>query len=74
MYRTWTASAGDAETLARELEVHLNEFAETVLSVSYAVDTNHHVLVVYTPIDPAALVAREEAVTLAEHIIDSTPS
>jgi hypothetical protein len=74
VYRTWTASAEDAETLARALEIHLNEFAEDVLSVSYAVNEAHHVLVVYTPIEPIALAEDEAAVAVAEQIIDSAPS
>ena len=74
MYRTWTASARDAQSLARALEIHLNEFAETVLSVSSAVDDAHHVLVVYEPIEPSAIAADETAVEVAEKIIDSAPS
>jgi hypothetical protein len=74
MYRTWTASAQDAESLARALEIHLNEFADAVLSVSYAVSQAHYVLVVYTPIDPTRLAEDEAAVAVAEQIIDSAPS
>jgi hypothetical protein len=73
MYRTWTASADDAVTLARELEIHLNEYAEAVLSVSYSVDTAHHVLVVYTPIDPSELAAQRAVFAEVEQLIDSAP-
>jgi hypothetical protein len=68
VYRAWTASAGDGEALARVLEAHLNEFAEEVLSVSYAVTEEHHVLAVYRPIEPRG--DSLEAVAVAEHIVD----
>lgn len=69
MYRTWTGSAEDAITVARALEVHLNEYAEEIVSVSYAVSGAHHVLAVYREIE--ALGHEEEAaVTVAEEILD----
>lgn len=71
MYRTWTASGEDASRLARELETHLNEYAGEIVTVAYAVDRLHHVLVVYTAIDMAAE-AGEEAVAAAESIIDES--
>lgn len=70
MYRTWTTSAGDAETVARDLEAHLNEFAAEVISVTYAVGAEHTVLAVYRAIDVAGSVSEEAVVTAAEHIID----
>jgi hypothetical protein len=66
MYKTWVSSAADAETLARDLEVHLNEFASEVISVSYAVSNVHSVLAVYRDIDHST----EAAVAVAEQIID----
>lgn len=72
MYRTWTASGSDAQSVARELEAHLNEYADSVVSISYAVDGEHHVLVVYTPIEMTAI-TEESAVAVAEHIIDASP-
>lgn len=49
MYQVWTASADSAEALEHKLEVQLNEFADEVVSVSYAVTDSggHHVLLVY---------------------------
>ncbi|GAC1321154.1 MAG: hypothetical protein NVSMB22_06320 [Chloroflexota bacterium] len=70
MYKTWTAHAEDADALARSLEAHLNEFAEEVVSVSYAIGTDHCVLAVYRQIDAGTDVREEAAVTLAEKIID----
>ena len=70
MYRTWTSSADDAATLARELEIHLNEYAEQVVSICYAVSGGHHVLVVYKEIETLAIAVEEAAVAEAEHIID----
>ena len=72
MYRTWVFSAPDSETLARNLEVHINEFADEIISVSYSVHTNHHVLVVYRGIDATSSEHEETAVSVAEHIIDGT--
>jgi hypothetical protein len=70
MYRTWVSSASDAETLARALEAHLNEHAEDIIAVSYAVTTAHHVLAVYREIDISTQQPVEAAVTVAEQIID----
>ena len=70
MYKAWSASAEDGTTLARGLEAHLNEFAHEVVSVSYAIDKDHHVLAVYRPVAPDVAQAHEAAVSLAEQIID----
>lgn len=70
MYKTWSTSAGDAGNLAQSLEAHLNEFAEDIVSVSYAVDGEHHVLVVYRPVE-ITLESADEAVAVAEQIIDT---
>lgn len=71
-FETWTSCSDNAESLARALEAHLNEFAATVISVAYAVTDVHHVLAVYEPIDAASTAAEEAAVTVAEQIIDGT--
>ena len=63
MYRVWTASADDPEELSRAVEVHLNEFAEEIISVGYAVDAGHHALVVYRPIEVGAVAAEAVATT-----------
>ena len=73
MYRTWTGSAADAETVARSLEAHLNEYAEHVISVSYAVGEGHYVLAVYTPVEITGTASQEAAVEIAEEIIDQLP-
>jgi hypothetical protein len=74
-FETWTSSADDAESLARSLEAHLNEFAERVISVSYSVNAGHHVLAVYEPVGPIAEGAvEEEAIIVAEQIIDGAHS
>ncbi len=70
MYKTWTSSHDDAETVARDLEVHLNEYAEEVISVAYSVDDRHHVLAVYRAIGPATEAQHEAAVSVAEQILD----
>jgi hypothetical protein len=74
MYRTWVFSAPDAESLARNLEIHINEFADEVVSVSYSVHTDHHVLVVYRAIETTSRERQEAAVSVAEHIIDEAQS
>jgi hypothetical protein len=74
MFKTWTASSGDVESLARELEVHLNEFADEVISVAYAVTDRHHVLAVYRLIDLSIEDREEAAVSVAEHIIEGAQS
>jgi hypothetical protein len=71
-FETWTSCNHDAESLARALEAHLNEFAERVISVAYAVTDLHYVLAVYEPVDAASSIAEEAAVTVAEQIIDGT--
>lgn len=68
MYVTWSHSAEDGDALARALEAHLNEFADEVISVSYAIDRAHHVLVVYRGIES---VADAQVVAVAEQIVDS---
>lgn len=70
MFKTWTSSAADPEILARSLEAHLNEFAQDVVAISYAVTDRHYVLAVYTEVLPLDDVVEEEAVALAEQIID----
>jgi hypothetical protein len=70
MYRSWTCSGENGESVARSLEAHLNEFAGEVVSVSYAVDETHYVLVVYRAI--AGLTeAPAIAVAEAEQILDT---
>lgn len=71
-YETWTSSDGDPQSLARALEAHLNEFAERVISVCYAVAGQHYVLAVYEPVEPAVAGGEEVAVIVAEQIIDGT--
>jgi hypothetical protein len=68
MFKAWTSSAANGESLARDLEAHLNEHADEVISVSYAVETDHYVLAVYRPVDSGG--QEEAAVAYAEHIID----
>ncbi|HLJ68894.1 MAG TPA: hypothetical protein VKX16_16175 [Chloroflexota bacterium] len=70
MYRTWTASAEDAESLARALEAHLNEFAEEVISVGYAVTGSHHVLAVYRELEGSLQAGA--VVAVAEQILDES--
>lgn len=70
MYKTWTAVGDDGDTVARDLEAHLNEFADEVVSVCYAVTGQHHVLAVYRAIEPVGEAAHEAAVSVAESIID----
>jgi hypothetical protein len=74
MYKTWCASHDDAEALSRDLEAHLNEYAEVVLSVSYSVTDRHHVLAVYKPVEFFDQARAEAAVTVAEQIIDQAQS
>lgn len=70
MYRAWTASADDPEELARAVEVHLNEFAEEIISVAYAVDRNHHVFVVYRPIEVEVAEAAAEVLATADALLE----
>ncbi len=72
MYKTWVSS-GDIVSLTRELEAHLNEFAEEVVSVAYAVNNGHHVLAVYKLVEPADETS-EAVVSVAEHIIEEAQS
>ena len=75
MFKTWTASDGDAEALARVVEGHLNEHADFIESVSYAVDEGrHHVLVVYRPLNATDEPQAEAAVSLAEDIVEQAQS
>ena len=69
MFKSWTTSADDAESLARNVEAHLNEHAEEVVSVSYAVTDKHRALLVYRPVEPT-LGEQVVAVTVAEHILE----
>lgn len=71
MFSTWVGSAEDSEALARALEAHLNEYAQTVITVSYAVADLHYALAVYSPIDTTGSAGEEAAVAVAENIIDS---
>jgi hypothetical protein len=70
MYRSWTCSGPDGESVARALEAHLNEFAGEIVSVSYAVDESHYVLVVYRAIaglDETPAIAVAEAEQILDH-------
>ena len=69
MFKTWSASGEDGETLARDLEAHLNEYAEELLGVGYAVGQRHYALAVYRPLG-AAEPDEAAAVTVATQIID----
>lgn len=70
MFKTWTASDDSPEQLARTLEAHLNEFAEDVISVGYAVHDRHFVIVVYRPVERAQSHSLEAAVSVAEEIVE----
>jgi hypothetical protein len=70
MYKTWTAAAIDPTLLARDLEAHLNEYADEVISVAYAIGQDHRVLAVYRAIDAASGAVQENAVSVAEQILD----
>jgi len=70
MYRAWSASADGGQELATQLEAHLNEFADEIVSISYAVHGAHHVLAVYREIQTGERASAEEAVAVAEQIID----
>ena len=72
MYRVWTSSNDDGAALARELEAHLNEYAEDVVSVSFAVTDLHHVLAVYRVIELTSSAQQEAAIALAEEIVGET--
>ncbi|HEX8917744.1 MAG TPA: hypothetical protein VF898_04535 [Chloroflexota bacterium] len=68
MFKVWQGSAGNAETLARDLEAHLNEYADEVMSVSYAIAGNHFAIAVYRELDISA--GHAVAISAAEQIID----
>ena len=70
VFKTWTASDDDPEQLARTLEAHLNEFADDVISVGYAVQDRHFVIVVYRPVAVAQGHSLEAAVSVAEEIVE----
>ncbi len=70
MFKTWTSSSREIESLARALEAHLNEFADEVVSVAYAVTDQHHVLALYKGVELSNEGQQEVAVTEAEHIIE----
>jgi hypothetical protein len=71
MFKTWTGTAADPETLAKSLEGHLNEFARTVVGMSYAIGgERHHVLVVYETVEAADDARMEAAVSIAEGIVE----
>ena len=72
MFKTWTSGGPDAESVARELETHLNEYAQDVVSVSYAVTDQHWVLAVYRAIEATAMAGEAEAVAVAEHILEES--
>lgn len=73
MFKTWAISGEELPALARAVEGHLNEFAEEVISVSYAIaaDDQHHVLVVYRPVELEHDASLEAAVSIAEDIVES---
>jgi hypothetical protein len=71
MYKVWTASAAQATALARSLESHLNEYAEEIISVSYAVTDVHHVLAVYRMVDLTDGAGAEAAVAAAEELMSA---
>lgn len=71
MFRTWTDSNIEPESLARALEGHLNEFADEVISVAYAVSEGQHfVLAVYRGVESNGDRHMEAAVDLAEDILE----
>jgi hypothetical protein len=70
MFKAWATSAPDGQTLARAVEAHLNEYADEVVSVAYAVTDRHHILAVYRPLDAAPGLGEEAAVAVAEQIIE----
>ena len=69
MFKAWTAMAEDQQELERAIEVHLNEFADEIISVAYAVAGHHYALVVYRALEMEEAGA-EVAVAAAEQIID----
>lgn len=72
MFKTWTISGEELPALARAVEGHLNEFAEEVISVSYAIaEDQHHVLVVYRPVELEHEASLEAAISIAEDIVEA---
>lgn len=72
MYKALTISATLPDELARGVEAHLNEFAAEIVSVSYAIGDGHHALVVYREIDTSGEAASDQAVAVAEQIIEDS--
>lgn len=70
MYKAWSTSAEDVETLERALDSFLNEYVGSVTSVSYAVSDRHYVLVVYEPFELEDTAREEAAVSAAEEILE----
>lgn len=71
MFKAWTASDEDSRELARQLEGHLNEYAEVVISVGYSVEAGrHYVFAVYTPVEAVGEDDLEAAVSMAEEIVE----
>lgn len=70
MYKTWSTSAKDLETLERGLDSFLNEYVGTLISVSYAVSDRHFALVVYEPVAVEGGTREEAAVSEAEEILE----
>jgi hypothetical protein len=67
MLKAWSTSAPDGETLARAVEAHLNEYADEVVAVAYALDKRHHVLAIYRPLEGE--MGAEVALAMAERVI-----
>ncbi len=70
MYKAWSTSAEDVETLEHALDSFLNEYVGSVTSVSYAVSDRHYVLVVYEPFEVEGTAREEAAVSAAEEILE----
>jgi hypothetical protein len=69
MFKVWTGSDADADSLARQLEAHLNEFAAEVVAISYSVADDHFVMAVYRPVEVSVDDRMEAAVGVAEDIV-----
>jgi hypothetical protein len=71
MFKTWTDSNDELESLAQSLEGHLNEYADEVISVGYAVSEGRHfVIAVYRAVEANGDRRMEAAVDLAEDILE----
>lgn len=71
MFKTWTDSNDELGSLAKSLEGHLNEYADEVISVSYAIaEGRHFVLAVYRVVESNGDRRMEAAVDLAEGILE----